>query len=89
MAAMAQEQQTQLDLNYQAFQKLLPELLQTHAGKFALMNDGRIVDYFDSFSDAARIGNAKFGEGNFSVQEVTSKGINLGYYSYAVRNAAN
>jgi hypothetical protein len=90
MAAVAMAKTiSQVDANFAVFQQLLPELMQTHAGKFALMNDGKIVEFFDSFSDAVRVGNSKFGDANFSVQEVASKDINLGYYSYAVRHAAD
>jgi hypothetical protein len=88
-AAAVADMANQVDKNYQAFQKLLPELLQTHAGKFTVMHEGTPVEFFDSFADAVRFGNAKFGAGKFSVQEVTSKNVNLGFYSYALHNTAN
>ena len=88
MAAMAQKSETQADINYEAFKKLLPELLQSHAGKFALMRDGSIVNYFDTLADAAMAGVTQFGAGSFSVQEITSKEINLGFYSYALHKPA-
>ena len=77
-------QPSQVDLNYEAFLKLLPELLPSHAGKLAVMHDGKIVDFFDTFQDAVRFGEATFGSiGNFSVQEVTNRVASLGFYSYA------
>lgn len=79
---------SQVDLNFQVFRKLLPEMLQTHAGKFAVMHDGNIIDYFDTFADAARFGADKYGAGKFSVQEVTSREISLGCHSYALHNPA-
>ena len=73
-----------MDKNYEAFLALLPELLPTHAGKLALMHDGRLVDFFDSFPDAMRFGESKYGSiENFSVQEVTNRVASLGAYSYA------
>jgi hypothetical protein len=75
---------SQVDRNFEAFKKLLPKLLRTHAGKFALMHDGDVVDLFETLGEAASLGFSKFGEGQFSVQEVTSKNINLGSYSYAL-----
>ena len=64
--------QHQVDENYDAFLKLLPDILQAHAGKFALMREREVVDYFDSFGDAVRFGNEKYPDGNFSIQEVNS-----------------
>jgi hypothetical protein len=46
------DHQIQVDQNYDAFMKRLPELLRTHAGKFALMRDGEIVEFFDTARDA-------------------------------------
>ncbi len=80
---------TEVDRNYEAFKKLLPELLSSHAGKFAVLRDEKVVDFFDSLADAVRFAHAKFGDDNFSVQEVTSKNVNLGYYSYALHPATN
>jgi hypothetical protein len=79
----------QADRNFEAFQKKLPDLLAAHAGKFALMHDGEIVDFFDTVTDAVKFGHAQFGDANFSVQEVTSQNVNLGFYSYALHHAAN
>ena len=76
--------QHQVDENYDAFVSLLPDILQAHAGKFALMHERNVVDYFDFFGDAVRFGNNNFTDGNFSIQEVSSGSASLGFYSYAV-----
>lgn len=86
---MAKSHQQQVDENYAAFRKLLPELLLTHAGKFAVMHDGAVVEFFDSLSDAARFGHLKYGGIDFSVQQVTSQAVNLGFYSYALHQLSN
>ncbi len=80
---------TQVEQNFEAFKKRLPELLKTHAGKFAVMHDAEIVKFFDTLSDAVRYGAATYGEGKFSVQEVTSRNINLGFHSHAVPYVSN
>lgn len=89
MNDMAQDASSQVDANFAAFQALLPDLLKTHAGKFAVMRDGKVVEFFDSLADAARFGHAQFGDANFSVQEVTSKNVNLGFYSYAMHHSTH
>jgi hypothetical protein len=81
--------QREVDKNFQEFQKLLPELLKTHPGKYAVMHDGRPIEFFDTFSDAVRFGHAKFKDLNFSVQEITTETINLGAHTYALYQHPN
>ncbi len=38
--------------NYEAFKQMLPYLLANQKGKFALMHDGEIVEFFDTVRDA-------------------------------------
>ena len=89
MTAMAATMADQVERNFEAFQRLLPDLLSLHAGKFAVLHDETVIDFFDSLSDAVKFGHARFGDANFSVQEVTSQNINLGFYSYALHHAAD
>jgi hypothetical protein len=81
---MAQSHQAKVDRNFEAFTKRLPELLQSHPGKFAVLHDGEVIDFFDTLGDAVKFGHAQFGEANFSVQEITRQGVNLGFHSYAL-----
>jgi uncharacterized protein (DUF3084 family) len=39
-----QQQLSSLQAERAAFQRLLPELLKTHSGKFVAIRDGRVVD---------------------------------------------
>lgn len=72
-------------MNFRAFQEKLPELVATHAGKVAVMRDGEIVEFFDSYPDAVRYGQRNYGGfGEFSLQEVTNCLPSLGFYSNAI-----
>ncbi|MFI4976371.1 MAG: hypothetical protein ACHP84_17695 [Caulobacterales bacterium] len=83
---MTQSQKlAEVEKNYSAFQRQLPELMVTHAGKFAVLRHAKIVDFFDTLSDAARYAARVYPDGMFSVQEVTGHVVNLGFYSHAVR----
>ena len=62
---------SQVKENYEAFVKQLPSLLRSHSGKFALMHDAEIIHCFDTAGDAYWVGLEFYGEGNFSIQEVT------------------
>ena len=81
---MAQAHQKQVDENFHVFVKLLPELLKSHPGRYAVMHAGKVVEFFDTVSDAVRFAHAKFGNMNFSIQEITAQNINLGFHSYAL-----
>jgi len=74
----------QVRANYAAFQKELPSLLKSHAGKFALMRDGKIVEFFDTARDAYVTGLRIFPEDRlFSLQEVDETPVDLGFFSHA------
>jgi hypothetical protein len=75
----------QLEDNYKAFQALLPSLVSSQRGKFALMRHGQIVEFFDTARDAYVAGQKLFATDRlFSVQEVTDTPIDLGFFSHAV-----
>jgi hypothetical protein len=81
--------QEEVDRNYAAFMKGLPSLLPAHRGKFALMRQGKIVEFFDTARDAHVAGRELFKEdGLYSVQEVTETPVDLGFFSHAVPQRA-
>lgn len=73
--------------NFEAFLKLLPSVEQRYNGKFAVLRQKEIVDYFDSMSDAAKYAEAKYEDGLYSIQQVSSRIVDLGYFSHAGINA--
>lgn len=82
---MSDETQDQIERNYKAFHAQLPTLLNTQRGKFALMRDGEIVEFFDTPRDAYVAGRKIFSNDNlFSVQEVINTPADLGFFSHAV-----
>jgi hypothetical protein len=70
-------------LNYEAFEAMLPLLLQEHEGQYVLLRDGAVVSFYDKASDAQLAGKREFADVRFSVQKVEKKAIDLGFYSYA------
>jgi hypothetical protein len=76
---------SQVDTNYAAFKTLLPALLAKHAGKFALLHNGEVVEFFDTPRDAFLAGQKLYeSQDDFSVQEVKDTPVDLGYFSYAL-----
>ena len=69
--------------NYEAFEAMLPELLPTAEGKFALLRDRQLIGVYDSAGAAHTVGSARFDDGLFSVQKVKQGAVSLGFFSYA------
>lgn len=77
------KQEKQVQDNFITFKKMRPELPKEVFGKFALLRDGEIVEYFDSAGDALKYGKLKFeSDGLFSIQEVTYRIVDFGHYSH-------
>lgn len=81
---MVKTTQDEVDQNFEEFEKLLPNILPQHRGKFALMRDGKITGYFSSAADARSAADLAFKDGLFSIQHVTDSSINLGFYTDAM-----
>lgn len=76
--------QSEADRNYEVFSSLLPELMKTHANRWALLHDGTLTAVFDTARDAHLAGAKLYPEACFSVQEVTNRPADLGWFSHAV-----
>ena len=85
IAMASKELQNEIDANFDAFQERLPELMACEPDRWALMRRGECIAFYDTLRDALAVGNAQFEDGLFSVQEVTMKEINLGWFTHAVR----
>ena len=80
---MAIDKRDAIAQNYEAFEKMLPDLLKTAKGKFALLHDRDLVGLFDSASAAHFAGVERFADKLFSVQKVEESAVSLGFFSYA------
>lgn len=80
---MQQVSDSEVDLNFDAFCAMLPDLLQRAPGKYALLHRESLVELYDSSVAAFIEGARRFGDHMYSVQEVTQQSDNLGFYSYA------
>jgi hypothetical protein len=80
---MTDPQRHQVDINYDAFQRMLGSILESHRDQYALMRDREIVGYFDKPGSAYDAGKQRFSDGFFSIQEVTTEPLHLGFWSVA------
>ena len=74
----AEQVQDQIDKNYTAFTALLPDLMKTSAGKWALLRDAALEGVFDTARDARLAGEKLYADGLFSVQQVRNRAVDLG-----------
>jgi hypothetical protein len=74
----------EVDLNYEAFQKLLPTIDPENREKFALMKDQRILGFYSSAEDARTAAESFIEDKLYSIQQVTPGIIDLGFFNYAV-----
>lgn len=82
MAAINKHQQ-EVDRNYDAFRTMLPELVKIHPSRFALLRHRELIACFDTARDAIEAGRMAFDDGIFSIQEISTQPIDLGYFSRA------
>ena len=76
-------QQEEVDRNYEAFKKMLPDLLESNPGRTALMRHGKVIACFDTDRDAIEAGRIFYEDRRFSIQEITRRRIDLGIFSRA------
>lgn len=81
---MADDLRAEVDHNYDFFQRNLSRYLGDQAGKYALIKSAEVVEFFDGPGEAYRSGLARFPDKLFSVQQVSSEPVELGFYSVAV-----
>ncbi len=82
--AEPKSQREEVTRNYEAFMQKLSQLLSEHHGKFALMRDAEIIEFFDTSGDAYRAGQKLYPDQPFSIQQVIDSPVDLGFFSHAL-----
>jgi hypothetical protein len=80
---MSTEIENEIDRNLFAFLPRIPRLLEKHKGEFAVLKNQEVISLHKRLSDALEEAQSRFADGLFSIQQVTEKPIELGFYSYA------
>lgn len=73
--------QQEVDGNYQALVAKLNQYMPRHSERFALLHNGKVEQFFDTWQDAYNAGNLIHKDAIFSVQKVTKQPADLGYFS--------
>lgn len=80
---MNAELDREIDRNLYAFLPRIPQLLQQHAGEYALLRNQEVVSVHKRLQDAIQVASERFSDGLFSIQQITDKPVELGFFSYA------
>lgn len=78
---MGNELHMEIERNYRAFKRLAEDLIPEREGQFALMRDERILSFHESAGEALRTALNAYPDGRYSIQEVRSAPLDLGYVS--------
>jgi len=68
-----------LETELTTYKKLLPNLL-SKSGQYALIHDSELVDTYESYEDALKVGYDKFGLTPFLVKQILSED-NISFFS--------
>lgn len=88
MTQDAADIQNEIDRNYEAFVKALPNLLASHRDQYALMKGGQILGFYSSAIDARTAAESFIPDKLYSIQKVTEAVVDLGFFSHAVHSCA-
>lgn len=80
---MSTELDNEIDRNLFAFLPRIPQLIANHEGEFALLRHQELVSLHKRLRDALDEACNRFSDGIFSIQQVTDKPVELGFFSYA------
>ena len=72
----------QVDTNYEYFKSILPGILHVHGDKYVLLQNCEVRGYYDTLADALETARAFCPEGDYSIQEVSDRVTDLGYFSH-------
>ena len=75
------DRRTEVERNYEAFQEMLPELMESSPGEWALLHRRQLVEVFYTSAEAVAAGEVRYPDGCFSIQEITTHPLSLGWFS--------
>lgn len=71
-------QETAFEQDVCAYLGVLPRLLSTSEGKYALVGAAELASVFESRTEAMRVGYSRFGDRGFLVQKVSRHDLEMG-----------
>ena len=85
---MSNRRKAALRGNFEFFQGIVGDLMEQHAGQYALLREAAVIGIFPRPMDALGAGHERFDDGLFSIQKVTDRPHDLGFMSYGAGDRA-
>jgi hypothetical protein len=79
---MPGEREADIRQNFHYFQGIVGGLMARHAGEYALLRSRSVVGIYPRPIEALEAGYSQFEDGQFSVQKVIDRPLDLGFMSY-------
>lgn len=76
--------QTEVDRNYDWFQRNLKGFLVDHDREYAVLRNQSVLGFYESPGEALRTALNRFPDRIFSIQQVVDEPLDLGFLSLAV-----
>lgn len=73
----------EIERNLFAFLTMIPSLLQEHEGEYAVLKNKQIIGLFSKLSEALKVADEAIPDGLYSIQRVTDRPVELGFYAHA------
>lgn len=80
---MSTELEAEIDRNLFAFLPRIPILLELHRDEYAVLRDQQVISLHKRLSEALAVAQVQFPDRLFSIQQVTDKPIEQGFFGYA------
>ncbi|MGI9250298.1 MAG: hypothetical protein ACR2PR_03765 [Pseudohongiellaceae bacterium] len=78
MSTVSNKKRKEINRNFAAMTEKIDEYMEKHANQYALMHDGKVVEFYIVWEDAYRTGNLLYKDGLFSIQKVTKTPVWVG-----------
>lgn len=72
---------SEVDANFDYFERNLTSFLRDHSGQYALLRSCKLIDFFDKATEAYTEGTTRFPDKLFSIQQVNDEPVDLGFFS--------
>ncbi len=73
----------EIESNFDYFQRNVGQHLPQREGEYALLHACAIIGFYPTAVQAEAAGEAMFPDEPFSIQEVTCRSVDLGFFSHA------
>ncbi len=80
LVELRKKQRKEQEKNNPVFAAMLPRLLKTRRGQWAVMKKGALAGFYPTLGDAGKAGDRRYRSGVYSLHEIDDREIDLGMF---------